>query len=78
MSQAGSRRSGTPPEPDLRCRLAVIYGILAMLDIGTWLPAAVAAIRYPIVLGRDTAYGFDLRRAWIAIASRRSTIRRAN
>ena len=50
--------------PDLRRRLVVIYGILACLNIGTWLAIGLASLRYPILLGLGlTAYGFGLRHA---------------
>ena len=53
--------SGTP---ELRRRLAVVYGILIVLNVCSWLALLVAAVRYPILLGLGlTAYGFGLRHA---------------
>jgi high-affinity nickel-transport protein len=44
--------------------LVVVYAVLAVLNVGTWLAIVVAAARYPILLGLGiTAYGFGLRHA---------------
>jgi len=52
------------PGPELRRRLIVVYGVLAVLNVGAWIAIAFAAARYPILLGLGlTAYGFGLRHA---------------
>ncbi len=54
----------TTAPPGLRSRLVVVYGILAFLNVGTWLAIGVASVRYPILYGLGlTAYGFGLRHA---------------
>jgi nickel/cobalt transporter (NiCoT) family protein len=48
----------------LRRRLVVVYGILAVLNVGTWIAIVIASVRYPILLALGlTAYGFGLRHA---------------
>lgn len=50
--------------PELRRRLVLMYGILAFLNLGTWIAIGLASVRYPILLGLGlTAYGFGLRHA---------------
>jgi len=44
--------------------MIVVYGILAVLNLGTWLAIGIASVRYPILLGLGlTAYGLGLRHA---------------
>jgi high-affinity nickel-transport protein len=50
--------------PDLRRRLFLVYGLLGVLNVGTWVAVLIASARYPILLGLGvTAYGFGLRHA---------------
>jgi high-affinity nickel-transport protein len=58
------RKLWSGAEPQLRRRLVIVYTILAVLNVGTWLAVLLAAVKYPILLGLGiTAYGFGLRHA---------------
>jgi len=50
--------------PELKRRLVTVYGILAVLNVGSLLAVLFAARSYPLLLGLGlTAYGFGLRHA---------------
>jgi hypothetical protein len=59
-----SGHSGKGPRRDFDVGSIVVYGILAVLNLGTWLAIGIASVRYPILLGLGlTAYGLGLRHA---------------
>ncbi len=58
------RKLWSTATPELRRRLTVVYAVLAVLNVGTWLAVVIAAAKFPILLGLGiTAYGFGLRHA---------------
>ena len=58
------RKLWSTAAPELRRRLVVVFAVLAVLNVGTWLAIVIAAAKFPILLGLGiTAYGFGLRHA---------------